>query len=69
MNSVGENAFLAPRRASSTRKKGMFSNVERPLLTSSECSFLMERRVINEISSQILLVCSAFPILSLVVFL
>ena len=45
-----EDAFLAPREASSCIKKGMFSNVEGRLLLSSSASFRIERSVITEIS-------------------
>jgi hypothetical protein len=43
-----EDALLALRRASSTRKKGMFSNTVRPLLVASSASPRMEKRVVSE---------------------
>ena len=57
MNSVGEDAFLASRRASSACKKGMFSNVERPLLASSSALSRKKKGVIGEICLQFQYAC------------
>ena len=54
---VEENASLASRRASSACKKGMFSNVEGPLLALSSALSRMERRVVNEIYLQLRYAC------------
>lgn len=53
---VGEEAFLAPRRASSCLKKGMFLNVEGPLLSASSAFLRIERGMITEVTPPLLLV-------------
>lgn len=62
MNGFWEDAFLAPRRASSASKKGMFSSEEGPFLVPSLRPFWMERGVVSEISQHFCLSieCSLF---------
>ncbi len=57
---IKEDALLASRRASLICKKGMFLNVEGPLLASSSAFLRMERQVFDEISLHLLLVYLAF---------
>ena len=66
MNSLWEDALLAPRRSSSVSKKGMFSSEEGPFLVPSLRPFWMERGVVSEISQHFCLSigCSLFYYLS-----
>ncbi len=66
MNSYEEGALHAPRRASLTRKKGMFLNVKRPLLVSSPSFFRIKKETVTETSLQLALTHIVFLLLLLI---
>ena len=65
MNDVWEYALLAPRRASSTCKRGMFSNVEGPLLVTCSHPFSNVEGLVSEESLHFLLAYLAFLLMVL----
>ena len=67
MNSYEEGALHAPRRACSTRKKGMFLNVKRPLLVSSPSFSRIKKETVTETSLQFALTHIVFLLLLLIV--